>query len=284
LPNSKIIRTTPEAQGDSHWNPPAGTLGELVARAEARSLELNAQRDREQIALARSGITKLSTSLAGDFVSVIAEVKRSSPSKGLINPDMDSADQARRYKRGGAAAISVLTEPDRFGGSDADIDRVITASHLPVLKKDFHVTPVQLEHAAQLDVSAALVIVRSVSPMRLRELAATARDLDLEILFEVRDESELEVALDAGAQLIGVNNRNLETLEIDPQTVARVVPLIPRDCIAVAESGYSSRESVERAALAGADAILVGSSLSAAADPATTVRDIASVPRHARHD
>ena len=282
LPNSKIIRTTPEAQGDSHWNPPTGALGELVAKAEGRSRSLQAQGDRETIALARSGITKLSAALLKQSVAVIAEIKRSSPSKGSINPYIDSAAQARRYESGGAAAISVLTEPERFGGSDEDIDRVKTASGLPILKKDFHVTSRQLEHAARLDVSAALVIVRSVNRTRLRELAAAARDLDLEILFEVRNESELQSALEQNARIIGVNNRNLETLVIDPDTVSRIIPLIPADCIAVAESGYSSRESVERAAAAGADAILVGSSLSAAADPTIAVREITSVPRRAR--
>ena len=238
--------------------------------------------DRESIAFRRREITNLSEVLLRDSLTVIAEIKRSSPSKGSINPDIDSAEQARRYEQGGAAAISVLTEPERFGGSDADIDRVKASSLLPILKKDFHVTSRQLEHAAQLHVSAALVIVRAVSPSGLRELAATARDLDLEILFEVRNERELELALDENARLIGVNNRNLETLEINPDTVARIVPLIPARCVAVAESGYSSRESVERAAAAGADAILVGSSLSGSQDPIAAVRAIASVPRNSR--
>ena len=231
---------------------------------------------------ARLSTAKLSTALVRDSVAVIAEVKRSSPSKGSINPHIDSGEQAATFERGGAAAISVLTEPERFGGSDTDVEQVMSRSRLPVLKKDFHVTSVQLEHAAALGVSAALVIVRSVSPSRLRELAEAARDLDLEILFEVRDERELYRALECGARVIGVNNRNLETLEIDPDTVSRIVPLIPGDCVAVAESGYSSRKSVESAALAGADAVLIGSSLSASANPAALVQSIASVPRRMR--
>ena len=282
MPNSKIIRTTPETQGDSDWIPPGGTLGELVELAEARSGRLGAARNRGTIAATRSGITRLSSRLVRDFVSVIAEIKRSSPSKGVINSGIDSSAQAKQYEAGGAAAISVLTEPDRFGGSDDDITQVMRASSLPVLRKDFHVTPLQLEHAAQLGVAAALVIVRSVSPSRLRELASAGRDLDLEIVFEVRDEQELDRALDSGARIIGVNNRNLETLEIDRETVPRILPLIPADCVAIAESGYSSRESVSDAAAAGADAVLVGSHLSASPDSVSAVKSIAAVPRRPR--
>lgn len=250
--------------------------------AEARSRHLGPARNRDTIAATRSGITSLSSRLVRDFVSVIAEIKRSSPSKGIINSGIDSTAQAKQYEAGGAAAISVLTEPDRFGGSDEDIRRVMQASSLPVLRKDFHVTPLQLEHAAELGVAAALVIVRSVRPSRLRDLASAGRDLDLEIVFEVRDERELGRALDSGARVIGVNNRNLETLEIDRDTVSRILPLIPADCVAIAESGYSSRQSVSDAAAAGADAVLVGSYLSASDDPLSSVKSITSVPRRPR--
>jgi indole-3-glycerol phosphate synthase len=282
LPNSKIIRTTPETQGDSDWIPPGGTLGELVELAEARSRLLEAASDRETIAAARSGITRLSSRLAHDFVAVIAEVKRSSPSRGVINSTIDSGARVKEYEAGGASAISVLTEPDRFGGSDDDVSRVLLATALPVLRKDFHVTTLQLEHAARLGASAALVIVRSVSPSRLRELASAGRDLDLEIVFEVRDERELDRALFSDARVVGVNNRNLETLEIDRDTVSRIVPLVPPDCVAIAESGYSSAGTVHDAAAAGSDAVLVGSYLSAARDPVAAVKSIASVPRRPR--
>ena len=196
---------------------------------------------------------------------------------------MDSGEQARRYQAGGAAAISVLTEPEKFGGSDDDIVRATSVSTIPILKKDFHVTESQLVNAAQLGVSAALVIVRSVEPVRLRALAAVANDLDLEIVYEVRNERELELALNLAATVVGVNNRDLETLEIDRDTVARVVPSIPPECLAIAESGYSSPESVADAAAAGADAVLIGSSLSASQDPETAVRKIAGVRRQSRH-
>jgi len=221
-------------------------------------------------------------SLIRDDVAVIAEIKRRSPSRGEINLAVESGPQALAYELGGAAAVSVLTEPSRFGGRNEDLEQVREASRLPILRKDFHVAEAQLEEAQNLGASAALLIVRAVEPSLLRDLAAAARELSLEIVFEVRDESELELALDAGGILIGVNNRNLETLEVDAQTVARLVPRIPPGCLAIAESGYSTRASVESAARAGADAVLVGSSLSASADPTEAVRRITGVRRIGR--
>jgi indole-3-glycerol phosphate synthase len=220
--------------------------------------------------------------IKGDAVSVIAEVKRRSPSKGTINASIDSGDQARRYTEGGASAISVLTEPLAFGGSDDDLALVRASTDLPMLKKDFHVTETQIIQASALGASAALVIVRAIEPERVRDLANVARDCDLELVFEIRDETELDVALSAGASIIGVNNRNLETLEIDASTVDRLIPLIPPHIAAIAESGYSSRDQVERAARAGADAVLVGSAISGADDPTSAVRALTGVKTAAR--
>jgi indole-3-glycerol phosphate synthase len=282
LPNSKISRTTPETQDDSHWVPPSGVLGELVDAARRRSKPFTADIDLEAIARARTTVPKLSAALDRDTVAVIAEIKRSSPSKGAINPEMDSGRQASSYKAGGASAISVLTEPDRFGGSDADLAEVMGAVELPLLKKDFHVTESQIAHAGALGVSAALVIVRAMEPSQLSRLAAIARSIDLELVYEVRNERELEIAVANGARIIGVNNRNLETLEIDSDTVSRIVPLIPARCMAIAESGYATAGQVEEAASAGADAVLIGSSLSASSDPATAVRALSSVARRRR--
>ena len=279
LPNSKIIRTTPEAQGELLWTPPGGTLGELVASAWKRSGVVDSH---DRFATVTTPAKSFSEALKGEFVKVIAEVKRSSPSKGVINASIDAGDQAAKYQAGGAAAISVLTEPDRFGGSNADIARVRESCSLPILKKDFHVSESQLEEAAMLGASAALIIVRAIEPDRLKGLAAAARNSGIEILYEVRDEAELVRALNVGATIIGVNNRDLETLRIDPETVERIVPLIPGDVIAIAESGYSRREQVESAAAAGADAVLVGSSLSGSDDPALAVTAIADIPRGSR--
>ena len=217
--------------------------------------------------------------LRGKYVTVVAEVKRSSPSKGAINLGLDLAKQVAAYEAGGAAAISVLTEPTRFGGSNDDLTRARAAVRIPILKKDFHVEVVQILEARFLGASAALVIARAVSPARLGELMAAGKDAGIEILVEVRDERELELALTLGARLVGVNNRNLETLEIDPETALRLLPLIPADVIAIAESGVRTAKDVERLAAVGADAVLVGTELSASSDPEKAVRSITGIKR-----
>jgi indole-3-glycerol phosphate synthase len=210
---------------------------------------------------------------------VIAEVKRSSPSKGAINVGMNVERQLRAYEAGGAAAISILTEPLRFGGSNNDLILARGCVRLPLLKKDFHVAVVQILEARMLGASAALVIARAVAPDRLKELVQAGRDAAIEILVEVRDEHELDLALTLDAKLIGVNNRNLETLQIDPETSTRLLPLIPRGVVAIAESGVRAIADVARAASAGADGVLVGSELSKSADPEKAVRSLIDVPR-----
>lgn len=215
-------------------------------------------------------------------MALITEVKRRSPSKGAIAPALDAAQQARAYVDGGSAAISVLTEPDHFGGSTSDLLAVRAAVGVPSLKKDFHVEPIQLLEARALGASAALLIARALSPATLRALMDLGRALGLELLVEVRDEAELERALDGNAVMIGVNNRNLESLVIDPTTAERIIPLIPPGIVAVAESGIQTRADVERYAAIGADAVLVGSSISAAGDPASATRALAGVARTRR--
>ena len=215
-------------------------------------------------------------------MALITEVKRRSPSKGAIAPALDAAAQARAYVDGGSAAISVLTEPDHFAGSTADLLAVRVAVPVPTLKKDFHVEAIQLLEARALGASAALLIARALSPTKLRELMALGAALELELLVEVRDEAELERALQGRAVMIGVNNRDLETLVIDPTTAERIIPLIPPGIVAVAESGIQTRADVERYAAIGADAVLVGSSISAAGDPAAATRALAGVARSRR--
>ena len=217
--------------------------------------------------------------LRGKDVKVVAEVKRSSPSKGAINPGLDLIRQVLAYESGGAAAISVLTEPTRFGGSNDDLAAARAAVRIPLLKKDFHVAAVQILEARVLGASAALVIARAVSPAGLEELMRAGKDAGVEILVEVRDERELDLALGFGANLIGVNNRNLETLEIDPETSLRLLPLIPRGVIAIAESGIRTAKDVERLGKAGADAVLVGSELSSSSDPEAAVRSLTGIER-----
>ncbi|HJQ12321.1 MAG TPA: indole-3-glycerol phosphate synthase TrpC [Gemmatimonadaceae bacterium] len=224
-------------------------------------------------------VAKFGAALRQATVSVIAEVKRSSPSKGAINPDLAVKDQVVAYERGGAAAISILTEPTRFSGSNDDLTAAGAATKLPLLKKDFHVDPVQIVEAKSLGASAALVIVKAVPPTRLRELLDAGRSVGIDLVIEVRDEKELQLALAFGAEIIGINNRDLETLAIDSTTAPRLLPLVPKDVVAIAESGMKSADDVQRVADAGADAVLIGSELSAAADPEKALRVFNSVKR-----
>ena len=267
----------------SAWSPPTGTLGMLVAAARERAAALRV-REHELLAAAhrRPSPPSLVEALLGSEVAVIAEVKRRSPSKGAINSGLDASTQSRAYAAGGAAAISVLTEPAHFGGSNEDVGDVQRAVGIPILKKDFHVHPLQLVEARAIGVSAALLIARALSPEELTAMAAVARDLGLEVIVEIRDLSELERALGVDARMIGVNNRDLETLHIDSTTAARLVPVSPRTRIAIAESGMRSVADVVSAAEWGADAVLVGSSVSAASDPASAVRALTRIPRKAR--
>ncbi|HKP16745.1 MAG TPA: indole-3-glycerol-phosphate synthase [Gemmatimonadaceae bacterium] len=243
---------------------------------EQRAAEL------ERLASLAPSAPSLAAALRGGDVRVIAEVKRRSPSKGAIAPTLDAASQAQAYVAGGAAAISVLTEPAHFGGSTSDLRAVRAGVAVPALKKDFHVSPIQLVEARALGASAALLIARALSPELLREMSDAARRLELELLVEVRDEAELERALEVGATMIGVNNRDLETLVIDQSTAERIIPRIPSGLVAIAESGVKSRADIERYAACGADAVLVGSSISAAADPIQATRALAGVPRRSR--
>jgi indole-3-glycerol phosphate synthase len=242
----------------------------------AREAELRAQgRDRDEP-------PSFARSLTRADVAVIAEVKRQSPSKGVINAGIDAADQARAYASGGAAALSILTEPAEFGGSVADLVAARAVTSIPALKKDFHVHPIQALEARAAGASAMLLIARALAPDRLREMADAAAEHGVEILVEIRSEAELEDALAVNAAVIGVNARDLETLIIEPAVTERLIRLIPPDRIAIAESGVTGRTDVERAAALGADAVLVGSSISSASDPTAAVAALTGVQRRSR--
>jgi indole-3-glycerol phosphate synthase len=252
----------------------------LTDEARARAATLRKNLSEIEAAVREAGTPpSLRAALSRTDVAVIAEVKRSSPSKGTINESLDLGDQVSQYQAGGAAAISILTEQTRFGGSNEDLVQARSYVALPLLKKDFHVDVVQILEARALGAAAALVIARAVEPSLLGELVSAGAECGLEILVEIRDERELARAVSARAPLIGVNNRNLETLEIDPDTCMRILPLIPTDLVAVAESGISSTDDVERLASAGADAVLVGSVLSASTNPEAAVRALTGVAR-----
>ncbi len=265
-------------QATTDWRAPTGPLGRLTERSYERAAALAPRRAELRARAVEAPVPPaFAAALRRADVAVIAEIKRRSPSKGEINPTLGAADQAARYERGGAAALSVLTEPTEFGGSLDDLAAARSACALPLLRKDFIVDVTQLAEARALGASAALLIARALPPSLLGELAHAARELGLDALVEVRDEDEIATAIALRPALIGINNRNLETLVIDVATSERIVPLVPASFVAIAESGVSGRADVERAARAGADAVLVGSSLSASADPVAALRALTGV-------
>jgi indole-3-glycerol phosphate synthase len=209
--------------------------------------------------------------------SVIAEVKRRSPSKGDLADIPDPTELAQQYAAGGAAAISVLTEQRRFGGSLADLRTVRAAVDTPILRKDFIVTTYQLVEARAAGADLALLIVAALDDETLRRLYDDARGLGLTVLVEVHDEAETERAVDLGAELIGVNARNLKTLAVDEDTFGRLAPLIPDDRVKVAESGIFGPTDVQRFVAEGARAVLVGEALVKDGDPQAAVAAMTGV-------
>jgi indole-3-glycerol phosphate synthase len=205
--------------------------------------------------------------------AVIAEFKRASPSAGEI-ADVDLAEHARAYEAGGATAISVLTEPTRFGGALADLQVARLACTLPVLRKDFLLHPAQVIESRASGADAILLIAAVLSELELEALLSATADLGMDALVETHSREDLGKALATDATVIGVNARDLETLEIDVDRALRLLPEIPGDRIAVLESGVSSREQVRRGVEAGARAVLVGEALMRAADPEALVRKL----------
>ncbi|MEQ8764495.1 MAG: indole-3-glycerol phosphate synthase TrpC [Planctomycetota bacterium] len=205
-------------------------------------------------------------------VSAIAEIKFASPSEGRIRDDGDPALIARSYAKGGAAALSILTETEHFQGKLAYLAAARSAVDIPLLRKDFIVDGYQLYQARLAGADAALLIVASLGAERLRELQDLARDLGLTALVEVHDEAELDIALSVGATLIGVNNRDLKTLKVDLGTSHRLAEKIPAEVTKVSESGIGSSADVERLAELGYDAMLVGTHFMKAADPGAALK------------
>ncbi len=215
--------------------------------------------------------------LRGPGSSVIAEVKRRSPSKGDLAEIADPAALARHYAAGGAAAISVLTEERRFGGSLDDLRAVRAAVDVPLLRKDFVVEPYQVLEARAAGADLVLLIVAALDDDQLRRLHDQARELGMAVLVEVHDEPETARAVDLGAELVGVNARNLKTLEVDPDAFGRLAPLVPADRVLVAESGISSPVDVKRYVAEGARAVLVGEALVKDGDPEGAVRAMTGI-------
>ena len=218
--------------------------------------------------------------LRAGAVSVIAEVKRRSPSKGQLATIVDPAALATDYEAAGAVAVSVLTEKRRFGGSLADLDAVRMAVDVPVLRKDFVVSPYQVFEARAHGADLVLLIVAALDQPRLVGLLERTESLGMTALVEVHDSDEVFRALDAGARLIGVNARNLKTLEVDRDTFARLAPLVPPGVVKVAESGVRGPHDLLAYAAVGADAVLVGEAAVTGGDPRQTVADLVTAGAH----
>jgi indole-3-glycerol phosphate synthase len=208
---------------------------------------------------------------AGPSLSVIAEIKRRSPSKGDLAPDLVPGELAKRYEAGGAACLSVLTDVDHFGGSRADLVEARAACNLPVLRKDFTVDERDVVDARLMGADAVLLIVAALDDDELTRFAGLAARLGLAALVEVHDEGELDRALAAGATLIGVNGRDLRTFEVDLGVFERLAGRMPAGVVTVAESGLRTPDDARRVAAAGYDAVLVGESLVTSADPEPAV-------------
>ena len=207
-------------------------------------------------------------------VRIIAEVKKASPSKGVLKQGLDPAQLAASYTAAGACAISVVTEEDFFQGDLGWIAKIRSASALPVLRKDFVWQPFQVYETRAAGASAILLIVAMLQPGELKELVVLAQQLKLDALVEVHDEAELGEALEAGAPIIGVNNRDLKTFDVTLQTSLRLARLIPDDRLFVVESGIHTRKDIDLLLDAGADAFLIGEYFLTAPDPAVAIRGL----------
>ncbi|HYR85355.1 MAG TPA: indole-3-glycerol phosphate synthase TrpC [Terriglobia bacterium] len=207
-------------------------------------------------------------------VRLIAEVKKASPSRGVLKSDLDVERLAAMYTEGGASAISVVTEEDFFQGDLGWVNKIRRASSLSVLRKDFIYDEFQVYETRASGASAILLIVAMLEPSELKDLLLLAQELKLDALVEVHDETELGEALEAGAPIIGVNNRDLKTFNVDVQTSLRLAKLIPDDRLFVVESGLNSKDDIEQLLEAGADAFLVGEYFVTAEDPAAALRGL----------
>jgi len=253
-------------------------MDQLIAGAregvDARRAELP-RTDLEARLSARRDDRPFNEALTRPGLSLIAEFKRRSPSAGALAPEtIDLAAQVAAYERGGAAALSVLTDERHFGGSLEDLRAARGACDLPIIRKDFIVDPYQLYEAAVNGADAVLLIVAALSDENLRSLYQEARSIDLDCLVEVHDAEDLERALEAGAEVIGINNRNLDDMSVDIQTTYELMPDVPAGKTVVAESGISGREELAELDRVGVDAVLIGGALMTAQDPEAKAREL----------
>ena len=245
-----------------------GMLDEIIVSTHRRIAQLKDRGDRaDSFSGARRPSSCLETALGKPGLGVIGEVKRRSPSRGVLAAGLDPVRQARLYAQAGAAAVSVLTEPEHFGGSNDDLTRVAEAVDVPVLRKDFTLDPAQVWEAAGIGADAVLLIVAILDDRRLRELLEVATQAGLAAVVEVHDAQEARRAIRAGARIVGVNNRNLRDFTVDLGTCLKLAPVLRSVEIRIAESGIHTPRQAAKMADAGYDAILVGEALVRAPDP-----------------
>jgi len=231
----------------------------------------------KEISLEQPPALDFSSALQGDDVRLIAEVKRASPSKGVIRPDFKPMEIAQIYASNGASAISVLTETRYFHGSLnylQDIKNALTTNRIPLLRKDFICDPYQIYESRAYGADGLLLIAAILELEKLQELLRISHELNMSCLVEVHNESDLEIALKSEAKLIGINNRDLSTFTVDLATTERLRPLIPRDRIVVSESGIKERNDIEKLRQLGVNAVLIGESLMSAPDIAAKMKEL----------
>jgi indole-3-glycerol phosphate synthase len=245
------------------------TREEIERRREITSLA-----DLEAALAARDDPRPFQEALSRPGISIIAEHKRRSPSAGVIREGAEVAEVARAYERGGAAALSILTETLHFGGSLDDLRVARAATHLPVLRKDFVVDPYQVYESAAAGADAVLLIVAALEPAELGALQREAWDLDLDVLVEVHDEEELEIALEVEAEIIGINNRDLADFTVDIERTYDLLSDVPAGKTVVSESGFSTRDQLDELDRVGVDAVLIGETLMRADDLEAACREL----------
>jgi indole-3-glycerol phosphate synthase len=261
-------------QNGSGESRPATTLERIVAstRAEVEQRKRKARADVGLGAEVEGAPGRLREALSAPGIGVIAEIKRRSPSAGQLRATVDVPSIASAYEQGGACALSVLTEGPHFGGSLEDLRAARAACGLPILRKDFVVDPFQLHEAVTAGADAVLLIVAALPIERLAELRAKAATLALDALVEVHDERELDVALEIGAEIVGVNNRDLRDFSVDVERTFTLLERMPDGVTVVSESGIESPDQLRRLQEAGVDAVLVGEALMRAVDPRAALR------------
>jgi indole-3-glycerol phosphate synthase len=252
---------------------------EAVARRKVHTPLAEVEATAKNAPPVRDFAAALSEIVAGGDFAIIAEIKKASPSAGLIRANFSPAMLAAAYERGGAACLSVLTEEDHFSGDDSHLQEARFASNLPILRKDFMLEPYQITEARAIGADCVLLIMAALDDSLAAELDSCAQTLGMAVLIEVHDEGELERALKLNSPLIGVNNRNLKTLQTDLAVTERLAAILPKDRVLVAESGLKTREDLTRLAKCGARRFLIGESLMRQTEVETATRDLVLAER-----